>query len=422
MSLHTPRDIGTTLYVTFDGVLQQLGYSQVARVVGALARGGNPYVLLSLERPADLANAERVDRVRTALSDAGVDWTPLAYAEHGGSRAVVTNVAHATIAALRIARRRRIGLVHARAFHSALVARAVRATLGTPYLFDARAYWVDEQVEEGRRFTTPRAYALAKAVERDLFSRAAGVVTLTDLQAGDFREGHLGRWGGRPVVVIPTCADYAEFRPREAGETAPAELAAFLGGATGPGAGPVLGIVGSLNRSYLGEATASLAASVLRRRPGARLLVLSSQREAYRALLERAGAPTDATLVREVGHGDVARWMRHIDWGLLLLRENAAKRASVPTKLAEFFAAGVRPVQIGCNPEVSEWVRRAGSGLVLPGTSDSDLERAAAHIVENERAASELVQARTATQPHFGLESGVARYAEIVRRLHDAKA
>ncbi|MBI5482380.1 MAG: hypothetical protein HY906_26225 [Deltaproteobacteria bacterium] len=104
-----------------------------------------------------------------------------------------------------------------------------------------------------------------------------------------------------------------------------------------------------------------------------------------------------------------------IDWGLLLLNPTSpAKRASVPTKLAEFFAAGVRPAQFGWNPEISDWVRRAGSsGLVLRSVDPAGLDEAAAAIATTPRDEATLKRARDVTAPHFSLEAGVERYDRI---------
>ena len=53
------------LYVTSDGLLESLGFSQVVRVIEGLAARGWQYQVLSLEKPADL---QRVDRVRAVES------------------------------------------------------------------------------------------------------------------------------------------------------------------------------------------------------------------------------------------------------------------------------------------------------------------------------------------------------------------
>jgi len=109
--------------------------------------------------------------------------------------------------------------------------------------------------------------------------------------------------------------------------------------------------------------------------------------------------------------------LAQMDWGLLLNENGAAKRGSMPTKLAEFFAAGVRPIQYGCNQEVADLVRTSGSGIVLNGLSTSDLEQAARAIANQPLDRSAVDEARRRMRPYFRLEAGVAAYEEVLQTV-----
>jgi hypothetical protein len=395
------------VYLSADGVLNALGWSQVARLLMGLAKQGLHYHLVSMERPDRLADSAARRRAAHDLASAGVEWTPITYSTSGGP-AMATNLARLAAAAALIVPRG--GLVHARGYHGAACARLLRARR-VRYVFDARGYWIDERLDAGRLFTRPAVLATARAVERRLYRDAAAVVTLTELQADDVRRGELGRYDG-PVLTIPTCADFDAFRLREDGAAEPPHPE--LGGPC------VLGLVGSINASYHMTEAVRLARRVLELSPDAKLVVLSEQREAFRALCEAEGVPATRTLVETVPHARVPRWTPWLDWGLQLLVTRRSKRASMPTKLAEFFASGVRPVHHGCNDEVGRWVERAGSGVVLRDLSEGSLEEAArsiASITARPRDVAALRRARAVAEPHFSLTSGIARYASLVQEL-----
>lgn len=400
---------GRVLAVSFDGILQPLGYSQVARVGMALAASGVPYAIASLERASDLADTRRVARVRALLERSDVPWETGEFCEGGGAAAIGRNIARLTVAAAALARRTRAHLLHARAVPGGIVAQTLRRTLRVPFVFDARSYWVDEQVDAARRFRSPVSYAIAKRLERDLFADAEAIVTLTELQAQDVRAGLLGaRASRRPVIVIPTIADYDEFRLREAGVPRPDGLLRFAGNA------PTIAIVGAMNRSYDEIATAKFARAALEVSGDLMLLVLSAQASEHQRVLEDAGVSRSRTLITAVPHDEIAQWMAHIDWGILFLRETFAKRASMPTKLAEFFATGVRPIQHGCNPEVSQWVRTAGSGIVLPSLAPEDCGLAAHQMPTWTRDRASVHAARERTREHFSLASAAQRYRDVL--------
>lgn len=401
------------LYVTFDGILQPLGYSQVARIVCGLSSRGIPYRLVSLERPVDLADDALVRSVRRRLSEASVEWTAIPYDVSGTTKAAASNVGRTTAEVLRLAARREISLVHARAYHGGLAALAARRTTGMPYLFDARSYWIDERITDGRWFQKPSVRVTARAIERRFFRDAAGIVTLTEIQANDVRTGKFGSSTGAPVLTIPTCADYDAFRLRDSVsfDRVPPELRETLRGKR------VIGIVGSLNRSYYGVETLDLVRRALALSDDLHVLVLSAQTAEWKALLDRAGiAPSRAT-VSVAPHEAMPAYTALIDFAVMLLVVNAAKRASVPTKLAEMFASGVRPVYFGCNDEVTEWVKKAGSGHVLDRISEPELERAAGFMATTRPDHEALARAREVTAPHFSLATGLDRYESILREI-----
>ncbi|HRG95897.1 MAG TPA: hypothetical protein PLR99_06605 [Polyangiaceae bacterium] len=394
------------LYVSFDGVLQPLAFSQVVRPVAALAQRGFGYHLLSLERTRDLADPARVRRVREALG--GVPWTPIGV-DLGSARRSGEAFSRMIAAGLAIARREGTTLVHARGHQGAVVAVAAAKALGTRYLFDVRGCWIEERPDW---FSRPSAFALGKLAERQFYEGAAGYSTLTELLANDIAAGAY-RTPGRPLRVITTCADFDEFclapRSVEAGAAGPPEeLRRALAGRT------VVGIVGSLNRSYAVEATMELARRILAASPTTHLLVLSHQTAEYRERLAREGIAESRSTVHAVAHDEMRHWLPWIDWGMLLLHEVAAKRGSMPTKLAEFFATGVRPLAFGCNSEMMSWVRRTGSGLALDSLEPEALDAAAARVAHATPDHDAVARAREIARPHFSLEAGVQRYAELL--------
>ena len=400
------------LYITFDGLLQPLGRSQVVRIVEGLAdRGAAEMTVLSLERPEDLQDRDRVAQLGDRLAGAGVRWVSRPY-RLGGARNVATNIADATATALDLATDTPFDLVHARSYLGGMVAHALRRTLGSPYLFDMRGYWVDERIEDGRWFTNPTALAIGRRTERALFADAAAVVSLARPAADDIVEGRFGVWN-RPIEVIPTCVDPAEFTPQAPPEDLAPKLQDKL----------VIGYVGSINRSYRHEDAFALAREVLNLRDDAHLLCLTAQLPEARQSLDKLRIGRLRTTVKKVPHEDVSKWLRLIDWGLLLLNEPFAKRGSMPTKLGEFFATGVRPVAYGCNADVVDWVQRAGSGFVADACTPRALRAAAERIANAGKRPrppqTDVVgdRARQIAMPHFDVERGIDRYVSLYERM-----
>ncbi len=402
------------LYVTFNGVLEPLGSSQVVSYVDRLAqRSELRYSILSLEKERDRADGHREEEMERRLRRRGIEWRRTTYVEGLGPMGAIKNVGAMASMAREHRRRRQVDLVHARSYLGALVGWGLRQWAGVPYLFDGRGYWIDERIRQGHWIQWPLVLDGARAMERTLYREAAGAVALTETAAADIRKGRFGPWGDKPLAVVPTCADYERFG--QPGAVGP-ELRSVMRQWRDK---EVFGYVGAINQAYYTRESLRLFAAVHRRRRQAHLVCVTRQQRKMNKLLEESGIDEDSVSVVACEHEEMPAVLEAMDWGFVMIEETAARRAMMPTKLAEFFAAGVRPIYFGCNADVGRWVERAGSGVTLGEMTPGQLETAAATIAGRRREERELLLARQRTRAHFGLESGVDALAALTQRLVD---
>ena len=140
------------LYISYDGMLEPLGQSQVLAYLEMLAPGRQIH-LISFEKAADWRDAPRRDAVKGRMSEAGIQWHPLRYHKRPTAPATLFDVAAGTVRAIAIARAARLDIVHARSYVAALIGLAVKRVNGAKFLFDMRGLWADERSMEacGRR-------------------------------------------------------------------------------------------------------------------------------------------------------------------------------------------------------------------------------------------------------------------------------
>src|ERR1700693_2605443 len=198
------------LYITFDGLLEPLGQSQVLKYVCGLARRGVSHIILSLERAPDLHNKSRVEATERELTSAGVTWVRGIY--HGRTlRNVVDDCVQAYRNACSVVDTMPVACIHARSYPAALVSFAGRVTRSVPYIFDMRGNWVEEKAAQ-RGWPKGRFLCrCAKQLERLLLKRSSSIVTLTEVHADDLRRGYSKFMANKSLTVIPTCCDYEAF-------------------------------------------------------------------------------------------------------------------------------------------------------------------------------------------------------------------
>lgn len=400
------------LYISYDGVLEPLGESQVVAYLERLVERAD-ITLLSFEKPADLEDERRVTAMRSRLDRARITWISRSYTRRPPVLSTAFDVLRGCLVARRWGRQSP-GIVHARGYVPALIALHLKRTRGARFVFDMRGFWVDEKVEAGHWAAGGILYRVGKWCERKFFAEADAIVSLTEAGVREFPR--LGRVrAGVPVVVIPTCAALDRFRPSlpaDRDEDGRRRRALGVEGAL------VVGCVGTLSNWYLREETLSYLAWLSRRFERMKALIVTREdHDRLRADALRAGLPADRLVLTRAPFEEMPALMRLMDLGVFFIRVCFSKRASAATKLAEFLGCGVPVVINDGIGDSGEVVRASRAGVVLPDASPSvfDLtEPALRALLADEGTAS---RCRAAAVREFSLMEGAVRYAQLYDTL-----
>jgi glycosyltransferase involved in cell wall biosynthesis len=389
------------LYISYDGMLEPLGQSQVLSYLEQLA-GDYRIYLISFEKKEDWRDPAKRQAVTARIAAAGMVWKPLRYHKSPTAPATAFDIAAGTAAALRIAITCRVSIVHARSYVAAVMALAVKRLTGARFLFDMRGLWADERVDGGLWPAASRLYKAAKQLERRFLLTADHVVTLTHASLAELQRFDYLKDKSPPISVIPTCVDLEKF----AFEAAPAPKSF------------VMGYVGSIGTWYLFDEMLACFRAVLRRQPEARLLVINRNEHALvRERITAAGIDPDLTEIVAAGHDEVAAHIRRMTVGTAIIKPSYSKIASAPTKLAEYLACGVPclgNVDVGDMERILEGEK---VGVALRGFSTAEIAAAADRLLVLLQDKTLAHRCSETAQRLFSLELGVAGYRAIYERL-----
>jgi glycosyltransferase involved in cell wall biosynthesis len=378
------------LYISYDGLLEPLGQSQVLAYLRRLA-AGHRISVVSYEKPDDWAAVARRDALRADVQAAGIAWHPLRYHKRFSVAATAWDVAQGWALSRRLVRQQGIEIVHARSYVPSLIALRLKRTLGVRYLFDMRGFWPDEKVDAGTWSRTSPVYRQAKRFERTFLTSADAVVSLT--QAGVDEMDRFDYLQGQDVefTVIPA-------EPRR---------------------GPfTLGYVGNTGGWYRFEPVVAAFKAIRAEQPDARLLVVNKgQHEAIRAHLAAYDVPPDRVELTALDFADVPNAIRRMDATAFFIAPTFSKQASAPTKLAEFLGCGVPCLVNDGVGDMGRIVRDDGVGVVVDQVSDATAVRGALKL--QAMASDPDVRARCVetARRRFSLEKGVTAYDGLYRQL-----
>lgn len=386
------------LYISYDGMLEPLGQSQV---IAYLERLSDEYrfSLISFEKEADWADHDRREALALRLSTAGIEWRPLRYHKQPTVPATAYDIAHGIAVARFLRRKRRFELVHARGPIAALIGSAFSPT---KLLYDMRGLWADERVDGGIWPKDGRIYRTVKWVEGHLLRRADAIITLTEASVPIVEEWRDRAVGRAPISVITTCTDLDRFRPAAGNQDRPFTL----------------GYVGSLGTWYMVDEMLRLFVAVKSLRADARLLIVNRhEHELVRARIAALGIDRCAVDLHSAAPSDVATQIQRMDAAMAFIRPVFSKIASAPTKLGEYLACGVPCVVNSGIGDMAEIVASDGVGIVVDGFGDAELSNAAGDLLALADCPDMAARCRQSAERRFALSNGVASYRSAYKTL-----
>lgn len=393
------------LYVSYTGLMDPLGQSQVLQYLLGLAQQ-HTIVLLTFEKPENLADAPRRQALFDRCRAAGVEWHALTWHNKPNIPATIYDLLAGIRAATKLARKSNAQIVHCRSYIASMIGLAVKRRTGAKLVFDMRGFWPDERVDGGIWTKRSLPYRIFKRVERSLFLNADHVVSLTRAGVREFSQFEYLKGKLPPVSVIPTCTNLAMFRPTDTARQ-----------------GFTLGYIGSAGSWYMFDDVARAVRTLFDKRADARFLVLNKGgHDQIRKDLSAAGVDLSRVELRESPFDQMASHIGRMDAGIFFIKPAWSKRASCPTRMGEFLGCGKPCLANGGVGDVEEVFEETGTGVVLPVDAEgkiavADMGDPLDRLVRLAGQADISARCRQAAEEHFSLDAGIREYSQIYDTL-----
>lgn len=400
------------LYITYDGLTDPLGRSQVLPYLTGLAELGHEITILSCEKP------ERMDRdgerIRKLCADAGLNWNPLKYHKKPPILSSALDAAALQRAAISLHRARPFDIVHCRSYIPARAGLALKRRFGVRFLFDMRGFWPDEKVEGNSWNLANPLYAAVyryfKRLESRLLRGADSIVSLT--QAGKAQlltRPEFARADER-ITVIPCCVDFDHFplATAEARQTARERLGIAANVS-------VLLYLGSLGSWYMLDEMLDFFRVYASRHPDACLLfVTPDDPQPIREAAAARDVDPDRLTILAASREEVPGLMAAADLGIFFIKPVFSKTASSPTKMGEMLAVGLPIVANKGVGDVERMIDDMQCGVAIGEFTPQSYSRAIARTEELKGSPEER---RDRALTWFDVKLGIERYDQVYRQL-----
>jgi glycosyltransferase involved in cell wall biosynthesis len=402
------------LFISYNGMLDPLGQSQVLPYLRELAKRGVRFTLLSFERDKAFTGEgiKQGEQLCDKLKTRGIEWHRLRYHQRPSIPATIYDVMRGFSKAGALVRRNRIEMVHARGHIPATIALLLKRRFGIKMIFDLRGLMAEEYVDAEHWREGGLPYRITKAAERRILRATDGIVTLTERIWPIIKDWQGLR--GRAVhhEVIPCCVDLSLFkfsdedrarRRRELG------LADRL----------VMVYSGSLDGWYLTEQMADFFAAFQKQNRDAHLLWLTTgSHDRVRELMSARSIGSDNFSVRAVASADVASYLAAADVGLAFIKRCVSKIASSPTKNGEYLACGLPLVLNAGVGDSDQLINEWQAGVLIEDFGEEDYLKAGREIEMIVEKDDVRDKAREVAERVFNLETVAGeRYASLYEKV-----
>jgi glycosyltransferase involved in cell wall biosynthesis len=403
------------LYISYNGMLDPLGQSQVLPYLRGLSKKGVRFTLLSFERFSSIKGEglAKIERLRNQLAANNIEWHWLRYHRKPSLAATAYDVMNGIRHGQRLVKRNQIEMVHARSHIPAAIALVLSKRFGIKMIFDVRGLMAEEYVDAEHWKEGGIPHRLTKNVERKALAVSDGVVTLTEKIWPIIREWDGLR--GRRVIheVIPCCVDLELFKYRPAYRKARRSELQLENRF-------VLVYSGSVGSWYLCDRMADFFVRLLGICQNAHFLWLTQSNEEpiHRLMTERNILPQQYT-IHAVAPADVSSYLCASDVGIAFYKPGLSKLATSPIKVTEYLACGL-PVVINSGiGDADKLIATERVGAVVTEFSGGQYDGALTQI-ESLFAQTEESRrrARKTAEINLDLETvGVQRYERLYERI-----
>jgi len=362
------------LYISYDGMTDHMGQSQVLPYLIGLTQKGFRFTLLSCEKPEKYKQYKhKIDAICKASS---IDWCPIIYTKSPPVFSTIKDVLSLRSAAITMQKEKSFSGAHCRSYIPGLIGLELKKKFGVPFIFDMRGFYPEEKTEVN---TWPLnnpiyrgVYNYFKRKEKEFFQLADGVISLTENGKQEINSWGIRAKDASEIKVIPCSVDFEHFKASEINNKEVSREQLGISPDTS-----VLTFLGSLGSWYMLEEMLDFFKVYMQKKENVLLFFITSEKSEYLvAEAAKKGIAKSNLLIKQATREEVPLFLSASDEGLFFIKPFYSKKGSSPTKLGEYLALNI-PVYTNTNVgDVDTIITETNGGELIDKFSIEAYQRA----------------------------------------------
>ncbi len=344
-----------TLYISYNGLLEPLGQSQIIPYISILSKFTEISVI-SIENKNSLFY-ESKQKLLSSFKKKKIKWKFFNRNKFSKFKNIFI-IIKIIILSIFLMYKKKINIVHARSFIPGFVGLVLKKiNPNIKLIYDIRGFWIDEKIDRSK-FTKNFFYYFLKYLDKCIYKKSDRIICLTNhsflilIKKFNFIKRS-------NIFIIPTCGDHNIFLPNK---NLNSEQIRFC-------------YIGSVGGAYDFYKVVSLVLKI-QKNINANIffsIINTSQHEKIKSVMEEINFPPNLYQVLELNREGINNIINSSDVGCFYANENFSIKASFPTRIAEFLLSGKPILCNSFNKDIVDIIHNNNIGIISDFILDYNL-------------------------------------------------
>jgi glycosyltransferase involved in cell wall biosynthesis len=388
------------LYLSYDGLTDPLGQSQILPYLKALSLAGHRITVVTFEKP--VAFKKQGGEIQDVCDAHNLVWHPLQYHKSPQVISTLYDLLQLRRVTGRLVKKKSFSIVHCRSYLTSLIGLWAKRKFGIRFIFDMRGFWADERVEGGlwnqKNPLYRWIYTFFKNQEKYFVLHADHIVSLTENARQEILSWNIGAPG---ITVIPTCVDFDLFNPARISEEERIALRTKLGIGLNDF---ILLYLGSWGTWYMTQQMLNFFSAIKKESPSAKFLIVSPDVIQLEGYVHKADV-----IVNTAARVKIPLYISLANASVFFILPTYSKKASSATKMGELLAMNTAIITNRGWGDIELLQQQIKFNLV---SDIAQFEESARQLIETSKS---VQNSRTYAEALLSLKRGVALYHQVYK-------
>jgi glycosyltransferase involved in cell wall biosynthesis len=399
------------LFISYDGMTDPLGQSQVIPYLAGLTEYGYEFTILSCDKPE--IYADHKEYVMNLLKPYSIKWISIPYHKRPPVLSSYYDFVMLKKKAKQLYKKEKFDMVHTRSGLPTLVALWMKKKYEIKFFNDIRGFWADERVDGGIwNMKNP----LFKAIYKLFKKKESECLEISDYNTClTFKaKEEILSWKNitnQPVniEVIPCSVDMDLFDPSKINYQVKDALRRELNIRD---TDFIISYLGSIGGWYLTDEMMQFCKIESDNNPNAKFLFISPHNDSIIVTAaKKFGIPPEKILVKYGKRHEVPVLLSFSNYSIFFIKPCYSKLSSSPTKHGEIMAMGIPVITNAGVGDVEKIVEKYKSGFVLKQLNEQQFLLTSESISKG--ISFDKMEIRNGAKEFYDLQNAINKYRKI---------